>query len=107
MPFGLYGAPATFQRLMQRCVGGDLTYSMLFVYLDDICIYSRTFEDHLKHLDLVFILQGDSLSWSCFIRELKMRSEWPVPRTCSVKNRRSFLGFASYYIDDLFPILHS
>ena len=54
MPFGLYGAPATFQRLMQRCVGGDLTYPMLFVYLDDICIYSRTFEDHLKHLDLVF-----------------------------------------------------
>ena len=29
-------------------------YQMLFVYLDDICIYSKTFEEHLKHLDIVF-----------------------------------------------------
>ena len=50
MPFGLCGAPATFQRLMQRCIG-DITYQMLSVYLDDICIYSKTFEEHLAHLD--------------------------------------------------------
>ena len=53
MPFGLCGAPATFKRLMQRCVG-DLVYQLLFIYLDDICIYSKTFAEHLKHLDIVF-----------------------------------------------------
>ena len=53
MPFGLCGAPATFQRLMQRCLG-DLTFQMVLVYLDDILIYSHSFDQHLQHLDLVF-----------------------------------------------------
>ena len=52
MPFGLCGAPATFQRLMQRCLG-DLTFQMLLVYLDDILIYSPSIEHHLEHLNLV------------------------------------------------------
>ena len=112
MPFGLCGAPATFQRLMQRCMG-DLIYQMLFVYLDDICIYSKTFEQHLAHLDLVFtrlrqhnlhlfqkkiddlgyVLTADGISTNP--DKTKAVVDWPTPRT--VKQLRAFLGFASYY----------
>jgi len=53
MPFGLCNAPATFQRLMQRCLSGQLVESLL-VYLDDIIIYSPDFSSHLQHLDEVF-----------------------------------------------------
>ena len=41
MPYGLYNAPATFQRLMQNCLGElNLTYAL--VYLDDVIVYSKT-----------------------------------------------------------------
>lgn len=39
MAFGLCNAPATFQRLMQRCLSG-LTVEAVLVYLDDIIVYS-------------------------------------------------------------------
>ena len=46
MPYGLGNAPATFQRLMQNCLGElNLTYAL--VYLDDVIVYSKTEEDHL------------------------------------------------------------
>ena len=48
MPFGLRGAPATFQRLMDRVLRG--TESFAGVYLDDILIHSSTWEEHLNHL---------------------------------------------------------
>ena len=39
MPFGLCNAPATFQRLMQNCLGElNLTYAL--IYLDDIVVFS-------------------------------------------------------------------
>ncbi|XP_070405900.1 uncharacterized protein [Nothobranchius furzeri] len=50
MPFGLCNAPATFQRLMQQCLSGQMAESLL-VYLDDIIIYSPDFSSHLQHLD--------------------------------------------------------
>ncbi|KAK7945594.1 hypothetical protein WMY93_001322 [Mugilogobius chulae] len=53
MPFGLCDAPATFQRLMQQCLNGQIAESLL-VYLDDIIIYSADFSSHLQHLDQVF-----------------------------------------------------
>ena len=46
MPYGLCNAPATFQRLMQNCLGElNLTYAL--IYLDDVIIYSKTEEEHL------------------------------------------------------------
>ena len=54
MPFGLCNAPATFQRLMDR-IYKDIAWKFVVVYLDDTIIYSRIFEDHLKHLREVFI----------------------------------------------------
>ena len=45
MPFYLKTAPATFQRLMDLTLTG-LIRTGLFVYLDDIVIYSDTVEEH-------------------------------------------------------------
>ena len=53
MPYGLCNAPATFQRLMQNCLGElNLTYAL--IYLDDVIVYSKTEEDHLHRLSTVF-----------------------------------------------------
>lgn len=56
MPFGLRNAPAVFQSLMQRVLAGlnpDEGAPFVSVYLDDILIFSETFEEHLHHLELV------------------------------------------------------
>ena len=47
MPFGLCNAPATFQRLMERCMG-DLNLRDCLIYLDDIIIFSSTFDEHME-----------------------------------------------------------
>ena len=53
MPYGLCNAPATFQRLMQNCLGKlNLTYTL--IYLVNVIIYSCTEEEHLTHLMNVF-----------------------------------------------------
>ena len=53
MPYGLCNAPATFQRLMQNCLGElNLTYAL--IYLDDVIVFSWTEEDHLMGLRAVF-----------------------------------------------------
>ena len=53
MPFGLCNAPATFQRLMTQILRKVLGSSAL-VYLDDVIIFSDSFEDHLGHIREVF-----------------------------------------------------
>ena len=54
MPFGSTNAPATFSRLMQRCLN-ELIFQILLVYLDDIIVYSGTFKEHLDRQDRVFV----------------------------------------------------
>ena len=49
MPFGLTNAPATFQRLMNEVLRDHLD-DFVTVYLDDILIFSRSDEEHAKHL---------------------------------------------------------
>ena len=49
MPFGLTNAPATFQQLMQSCLG-NLHLEFCIKYLDDIIVFSKTPEEHLTRL---------------------------------------------------------
>ena len=119
MPFGLTNAPATFQRLMAVVLRG-LTPMMCLVYLDDIIVFSTTFQEHVERLRLVLgrlreaglKLKPRKCKLLCeHVRFLghvvsvqgvstdpeKIRAivDWPTP-TC-VKDVRSFLGMAGYY----------
>ena len=62
-PLGLYqlkrlsielaSAPGTFQNLMELIFAG-LSYEEALVYLDDVIVFGRNFEEHFKRLELVF-----------------------------------------------------
>ena len=53
LPFGLANAPAHFSRLMQYVMHPHL-FQILLVYLDDLLIYAKTFDEHLERLQAVF-----------------------------------------------------
>lgn len=50
MCLGLCNAPSTFTRLMDLVLHG-LPFMYCLVYLDDTIVYSRSFDEHLEHLD--------------------------------------------------------
>jgi hypothetical protein len=50
--FGLGNAPATFQRMMNDILR-DFLPKFVTIYLDDVYVYSRMLDEHLKHLRLV------------------------------------------------------
>lgn len=52
LPFGLCSAPATFQRMMDTVLSG-LKWQSCLVYLDDVVVFSETFEQHLHRLRAV------------------------------------------------------
>ena len=119
MPFGLCNAPATFQRLMDAVLIG-LQWSRCLVYLDDVVVPSKSFEDHLQNLKYVldrFRSAGLKLNLSkckfgrrevTFLghvvsaqgvaadpAKLSKVASWPQPQ--SQRDVQQFLGFASYY----------
>ena len=119
MPFGLCNAPATFQRLMERCMG-DLNLRDCLIYLDDIVIFSKTFEEHMEKLKAVFqrlhehglklkpskcelfrsqvVYLGHVVSKEGIHTDpakIEAVQNWPVPQ-CT-KDVRKFLGFTGYY----------
>lgn len=49
MPFGLSNAPATFQHFVND-IFADLVEVYLVVYLDDILIYLKSFDEHVEHV---------------------------------------------------------
>ena len=49
MPFGLTDAPATFQRLMESCLG-EMHLNWCIIYLDDVIIFSKTPDEHIERL---------------------------------------------------------
>src|SRR5438445_8177084 len=52
MPFGLKNAPPTFQRMMNEILGEWLD-EFVVVYIDDIMIYSKTFGEHMEHVEMI------------------------------------------------------
>ena len=79
MPFGLCNAPATFQRLMDLVLAG-LQWTSCLVYIDDIVVFGRSFEEHLANLSIV--LQR--------LREANLKLQ---PRKCrQCQEQVSFLG---------------
>ena len=119
LPFGLTNAPATFMELMQQIFHSHLD-QFVIVYLDDILVYSKTLEDHHRHLRVVLeVLRKHRLyakrSKCCFYQssvsflghvvsrqgvhmeqdKIKAIREWPTPNT--VQELRSFLGLAGFY----------
>ena len=75
MPFGLQGAPATFQHLMMKVLRG-ISWKYVLCYVDDVIIFSATFGDHLQHLEEVFKrLRNAGLKLSpnkCFFAQKKL-----------------------------------
>ena len=119
MPFGLCNAPTTFQHLMQVVLRG-IEGKFCFVYIDDILVCSKTFEEHLKHLEQVFERLNKAgltlkLKKCCFLRKEVLylghvisgkgiapdpaKSQkihgYPVPT--DLTKLRQFIGLASYY----------
>ncbi|KAK7929525.1 hypothetical protein WMY93_005920 [Mugilogobius chulae] len=95
MPQGITGAPATFQRLMEKAVG-DMHLLQVIVYLDDIIVFGKTLEEHeqrlLKVLDRLEDIRGRYRNRSGKVAVVK---NWPEPT--DLKSLRSFLGFCGYY----------
>ena len=52
LPFGLVNSPATYQRFMEGVLG-DLHLEICFFYLDDLIIFSKTYEEHLDRIKRV------------------------------------------------------
>lgn len=119
MPFGLMNAPISFQTVMTHVLRG-LNFKSCLVYVDDILVFSKTFEEHLTHLEQIFSRLRDSklklnpdkcdfgksqIKYLGFILSangvdvdkdrVKAVSEYPIPKT--EKEIRSFLGMANYY----------
>lgn len=119
LPFGLINAPATFQRALDLILSG-VRYEFALVYLDDIIIFSKTFDEHMAHLSHVLGLLKDAnislkLKKCAFAKQevqylghmikpghlemLSARVESlkliELPKT--KKEVRSFLGLASLY----------
>ena len=51
MPFGLMGAPAVFQRMMNSTLADMSQFSS--AHIDDVAVFSETWEEHLQHLEQV------------------------------------------------------
>ena len=119
MPFGLTNAPGTFQRLMNKIMKPVL-YESALVYLDDIIVFSKTIEDHIKHLETVFKILAEAglklkLKKCDFFKEeinylghvvsrngvtpnaAKVEAIANYPEPTNAKELSSFLGLASYY----------
>jgi hypothetical protein len=119
LPMGLSNSPATFVRCIDQVLG-DLKWTICAVYFDDIIIFSSTFEEHLKHIDLVLSRLKDAgltinpskvqlcrqrLKFlghiiepgKCFPNPEKVSvlHSYPIPK--HAKHVQQFLGLVGYY----------
>ncbi|KAL6481950.1 hypothetical protein MHYP_G00100300 [Metynnis hypsauchen] len=119
MPQGITGAPATFQRIMEKAVG-DMHLLQVIVYLDDIIVFGKTLEEHeerlmkvLDRLEEVGVKVSINKCQFCQPQvkyvghiisaagiatdpeKVAVVKNWPQP--IDIKALRSFLGFCGYY----------
>ena len=118
MPFGLRNAPATFPRLVAKLLKNMDDYAA--AYLDDILIFSDSWEDHLKHIRNVLtrireagltlnsnkcvfgVAEVDYLGHHIGLGKIQPRENKVVallnyPRPTNKKQLQSFLGLAGFY----------
>lgn len=119
LPFGLCNAPSTFQRLMDILLSG-LQWNECLVYLDDILIFSATFEQMLERLENILsrlntagmklkidkckFCEKEVVYLGHVISENGVRPDpskisavQNIPFPKKVKHLKSFLGLVSYY----------
>ena len=119
LAFGLCNSPATFQRVMDH-IFADMNLKNMYIYIDDLVVFSSSFAEHLEMLRKVFLrirecglkLAPQKCELARALIELlgfvvsreglqtdpakvKKVREWPTPT--SPKELHSFLGFAGYY----------
>jgi len=119
LPFGLCNAPSTFQRLVDLAFAG-LTWEICLAYLDDLIVFSQTFDEHLERLQMVFdrlreanlklkpnkcslfqervkflgsIISADGIEPDP--EKVQAVAKWPRPQ--NLTEVRSFVALASYY----------
>jgi len=119
MPFGWRNGPPEFQRVMQDILAPYL-WIFTLVYIDNIVVYSQTFEEHLKHVDLVLkavaksgitlsppkchlgyrsiIILGNKVSrLGLSTHHEKLKAIWELEALQDRKKLESFLGLAVYF----------
>ncbi len=119
MPQGMRNAPAVFQSLMDLVLRG-IQFKYVMVYIDDICIFSSSFEKHLDHLRDVFMrlrhanLKLHPKKCKFAVQEVhylghiltpdgikpnpdKVSGIKSYPTPTKLKQLRSFLGMIGYY----------
>ena len=95
LPMGLCNSASTFQQMMEA-VMGNANLECCLLYLDDLIVFSSSFEQHLQRLEVVLSkLEAAGLklkpSKCCLFQILN----WPVP--ADRKQLHRFLGYTGYY----------